>query len=220
MFKGKIKWTKKKTEYLLKNYNSIPLKQICRKLNISECAVRRKMKKLNIKRNSEIIEKFRKKSQFKKGHIPANKGKKGTHFSPATEFKKGHMPANTLYDGCIRMRHNYKRKLIYLVIRIAPMKWISLNRYIWEKHYGPIPKGYNIIYKDGNPLNVTIENLKMINNQENARRNSNYGTDKYVARTIFKKEKDIEKIIKKYPELIDLKRYQLELRRYINERGR
>jgi len=35
------------------------------------------------------------------------------------------------------------------------------HRYIWESHNGPIPEGYHIHHRDGNPLNNRLENLQL-----------------------------------------------------------
>lgn len=43
-----------------------------------------------------------------------------------------------------------------------------LHRDIWEYHNGPIPKGYHIHHKDGNPLNNEIGNLGLESPKEHA----------------------------------------------------
>ena len=45
--------------------------------------------------------------------------------------------------------------------RLKPM-----GRYVYEKAYGEIPKGYKIIYKDSNPWNYKLDNLLCVSNQE------------------------------------------------------
>lgn len=37
-----------------------------------------------------------------------------------------------------------------------------LHREIWKKANGPIPRGYEVHHKDGNPLNNAVENLEAI----------------------------------------------------------
>lgn len=44
-----------------------------------------------------------------------------------------------------------------------------LHRAIWEKHNGPIPPGYHVHHKDGNPLNNAIENLEALPAAEHMR---------------------------------------------------
>lgn len=41
-----------------------------------------------------------------------------------------------------------------------------LHRYLWEKAYGDIPKGYEIHHKDHDPFNNDLENLEMIKSDE------------------------------------------------------
>ncbi|MBR7124934.1 MAG: HNH endonuclease [Candidatus Methanomethylophilaceae archaeon] len=43
-----------------------------------------------------------------------------------------------------------------------------LHRYIWKKHYGPIPEGCHIHHIDGNPLNNDISNLQCLSTKEHA----------------------------------------------------
>jgi len=43
---------------------------------------------------------------------------------------------------------------------------VELHRHEWEQTYGPIPKGFNIVFKDGNSLNCDIDNLQMVTNDE------------------------------------------------------
>lgn len=36
------------------------------------------------------------------------------------------------------------------------------HRLIYEEHYGPIPDGYAVVFKDSDKSNVTIDNLMLI----------------------------------------------------------
>lgn len=40
--------------------------------------------------------------------------------------------------------------------------WKLLGHLVWEQHYGPLPKGYRIIFLDGDSTNCAIENLKCV----------------------------------------------------------
>ena len=40
------------------------------------------------------------------------------------------------------------------------LNWMDKGRCVWEQHHGKIPKGHNIVYLDGNPLNCDISNLE------------------------------------------------------------
>lgn len=98
--------------------------------------------------------------QFKKGNVPANKGVKGVIYEGCkkTWFKKGHAPINHREVGSERI-NIYG----YTEIKVAePNKWRLKHHVIYEKHNGPIPKGYNVIFGDRNPMNFDINNLILV----------------------------------------------------------
>jgi len=103
---------------------------------------------------------------FEKGHVPANKGKKG-YCAPGSEkgwFKKGKMPHNHVPVGTEVMTTDG-----YLKIKIAePKQWRFKHIMEWEKHNGKVPEGCMISFKDGNHYNCSIENLMCITRNENA----------------------------------------------------
>ena len=68
------------------------------------------------------------------------------------------------YDGYKWNRYpNSKRRdtQVYYRAHVAD-KVMLFHRYIWEKHNGPIPKGYQIHHIDGDPLNNSISNLQCL----------------------------------------------------------
>ena len=168
---------KQQIEFIKQNYLKLPGKRISDIIGRSDCFVRNVRKKYNLIIPKEIIQKFRKESQFKKGQIPFNKGKKQTEFmskesiekSKATRFKKGQLPHNTKYDGNISIRKSHG--IPYKYIRIELGKWELLHRHVWEKEKGPIPEGCNVQFKDGDSLNCHIDNLFLINRKNKAQIN-------------------------------------------------
>lgn len=92
---------------------------------------------------------------------------------------------------------------------------------VWEMHNGPIPKGHVIRFIDGNNLNCNIENLKLITRKEHAQLNTCVASqglsDNYVAGVMSHRDKELRKLIKQNPEIIQLKREQLLLNRHINK---
>ena len=109
--------------------------------------------------------------RFKKGHIPKNKG---THPPTVgrmaeTQFKKGHVPQNTKPIGYERIN---KDGYIEVKVRMSPDRitgkknFVLKHRLVWESTYGPIPKGYNVIFLDGNKQNCTLDNLSIISRRE------------------------------------------------------
>lgn len=111
--------------------------------------------------------------RFEKGHIPANKG---THPPTVgrmaeTQFKKGNLPHNTKPLGYERIT---KDGYIEVKVRERPDKenkiWSCFelkHRFVWRQAHGPIPKGHDITFLDGDKQNCSLENLALISNAEN-----------------------------------------------------
>ena len=54
----------------------------------------------------------------------------------------------------------------YIKIKISEDKWMHKHHYVWQQHYGEIPKGYNIIFLDKNKKNFDINNLAAVSRKE------------------------------------------------------
>ena len=105
-------------------------------------------------------------TQFKKGHVTWNKGMKGLKCvktgGEATQFKKGNRPQNYKPVGTELVNTDG-----YVVVKIAdPRKWRQKHILIWEAANGPVPKGHCLMFADGNPMNVTLDNLMLITRAE------------------------------------------------------
>lgn len=114
-------------------------------------------------------------THFVKGQAPHNKGRKMSEYiSPRgienirrAQFKKGHKPHNTKWDY-------YERTTLdgYVEIRIAKDNFQLKHRWLWEQAHGPIPKGWVVVFKDGNRQNICLQNLELIPRTELMSRNS------------------------------------------------
>lgn len=118
--------------------------------------------------------------RFSKGHVPLNKGIKGTHFSRDTEFKKGHMPHNMKpigYERIDKRTDPHKENYIWVSVAEknpytgAPSRMRPKHIVVWEGRNGKVPKGMAIIFKDGDTTNCGIENLEMVSRAELSRLN-------------------------------------------------
>lgn len=200
------------------------------------------MKKQNRKLGLKLGE-IGKGHRFKKGHVPMNKGMKQEDFmsaetiekTKATRFKKGNKPHNTMFDGAITIRKDSNGGQ-YMYIRISKDNWELYHQVVYRKEFGAIPKGHLLRFKDGNSLNVTIENLECITKAEHARRNRDpekalnalreyqkkFGTpsqnlnDKMVAFWLSGNDNDLkEYILEHRPDLIKVARANYKLKRAI-----
>lgn len=156
----------------LKKYESMPRKELCEKFNakfntkVSALAIKQKCRKIGLSCPNS--------GRFKKGDIPANKGKKGLMGTNRTSFKPGNSPANTKKVGQITYRAD-KLNHTYAWIKIAePREWKMLHVHIWEQANGRVPKGKCVIFKDKNTLNLQLENLMLVSRSELARLNQKY----------------------------------------------
>lgn len=112
--------------------------------------------------------------RFVKGQESWNKGKKGCMGPNKTSFKKGHRPKNYRPVGSERICS----KDGYVLVKVSeqnPYKTTSSGWYrhkhvvLWEEHFGPVPDGHCIRFKDSNKRNITIDNLILVSRGEHAR---------------------------------------------------
>jgi hypothetical protein len=115
--------------------------------------------------------------RFRPGQVPANKGLRRPGWARGrmreTQFKKGRLPHNSHPDfyvlGALRVNTDG-----YIDMRISfdigALGWRTLHRILWEDAHGPVPKGYKLRFKDGDKLNVCLENLYLLSDAEHMRR--------------------------------------------------
>ncbi len=108
-------------------------------------------------------------TEFKKGHVPLNKGTKGMYplAGGATRYKKGNVPANYLPVGT----ENKDSEGYWKVKTADPNVWQFKHRLLWEQAHGPIPKGMVVTFIDGNRDNCVLDNLDMIERNVQCRMN-------------------------------------------------
>ena len=192
-------------DIIRERYPFEPTKKIADDLGLSEGSVYNRAYAMGIKKDPVYLRSTQyppgylggKATQFQKGQIPPNKGQKMSkdlyQKVAKTMFKKGNKPMNTQPIGTIHQRKDTGGKM-YLYIKLADSKWQLLNRYTWEQHNGPIPKGMVVVYKDGNYLNNDINNLLMITKKENMARNTIQRLPKELQQVMRLKCKLIKKI--------------------------
>lgn len=164
------RWSEEKDKFLRDNVKGISLKELTNKfnkkynVNLSESAIANRKTKLGLR--SGIVG-----GRFEKGHIPANKGKKGS-MSPeqyekckATMFKKGNIPANHRPIGSERSN---LRDGVLIKVQDGQLQknWMPKGRYIYEQAHGKIPKGHKVIFADGDHNNFDLDNLILVSNAE------------------------------------------------------
>jgi len=114
-------------------------------------------------------------TRFKKGDQPWNTGMKGLQIGGvATRFKPGERQGTAAdrYQpiGTEKVRDGY---LVRKMRDDGPMhkRWEFVHRLIWAQHFDPIPDGHVVTFRNGNALDIRLDNLELITRTELSRRN-------------------------------------------------
>ena len=177
---GHYIFTETEDDFLRKEYLNIPIKTIAKKWGCAGNVVRRRLKLLGLVIPKELAAQRMRDGEFKKGSEPVNKGKKleeymapeGIENSKRTRFKKGRRPHNFLEgNGHVSIRRDSRTGISYKYLKLGDGHWMELHKHLWEEKHGKLPKQHCLIFKDGNQMNCTLENLELITQAENLRRN-------------------------------------------------
>lgn len=179
-------WTQRQLDYLQLHYADTPMAELKRRTGHAEKSIWQRAAAMGLHKSKEFLQEQGRRTskhpnsiatRFQKGQVPMNKGKRDYEFrSPdaiarcaATQFKPGHQPANTKPVGYECYRRMGKTGYVYIKVS-DDAKMVLKHRWVWEQANGPIPKGYNIMFRDGNRLNCSLDNLELVSRQEAARR--------------------------------------------------
>jgi hypothetical protein len=231
-------WSPEQLNFVRQNYSRMTTSQMAEALGKTKSAVKNRINILGLSLPENLREARKKAHSFKKGNTAWNKGMKGLQIGgQATQFKKGHIPHNARTDGEIVLRFHKRENRLLKMLKVAGKRCLVwLHRYVWEQANGPIPKGYLIVFKDGNTLNCELANLELMSMADNASRNRNIEkqkitfrrligegkinvSDKLVAHYLSFGRNGINKQLVneylKYPELLEAKRQSIQLNRRI-----
>lgn len=164
-------WTPEEQEKLRELYKTLFADEISPIIGRSRSSIYGQTAKLGLKSLKEKLIRAGKRGsvhpdavvhRFVKGSVPHNKGKRMPDKTYAkvssTMFKKGHKPANWRPVGSERTNADG-----YIEVKTAePNKWQFKHRILWENTHGPIPKGFNIQFRNGNRSDVRLDNLYII----------------------------------------------------------
>ena len=177
-----IKWTDEVIQFMIENYegkDNIELANLLNeKFNLNTNNDRVSNVKANLKRRKGIdLTTNINRGKYRLGVSPANKGKKwdeymskeGQEKSRLTTFKKGNIPKNHKPIGYERVNVDG-----YVEIKVAEPNVFKLkHRVIYENIYGKIPDNHNVVFADGNKLNLDPDNLILVSKSEMLIMNNN-----------------------------------------------
>ena len=158
--KPQHRWTDEEKEYLASIVKGKTYKELLILMNdkfeyeFSSQQIESALRRYNLKTGNT--------GQFKKYQEPWNKGLKGYMGANKTSFKKGTIPPNYKPVGTERFAKDG-----YIEVKVKdPNVWELKHRYIYKKHHGEIPNGYNVIFADKNISNFNIDNLILVSKAE------------------------------------------------------
>lgn len=167
MKNNKTKLSKEQQEWVFSQLQTKPYKEIAPEI----------YEKFGIEFNTESLRHYMHRHGYKaprdgkfcKGHPSLNKGKpavykseQAKHSAAATQFKPGFTPHNWVPIGAqTGPDENGYYKIKVSDDRSLPSRknWRYKHRMIYEENFGPIPKGYAVVFLDGDRENLNPENL-------------------------------------------------------------
>jgi len=196
-------WTLEMEMFIVENYKQLTRIEIAQKLKLPRTMVRNRIRKLGLKKGTNI-------GWYKKGQEAFNKGKKWDEFMSEegqknclkTCYKKGHSPHNHKNIGSVRMQADG-----YYYIKVSePRKWEQLHHVIYKQHNPDyIQQRDDILeFADGNRANLHIDNIILSTRQESIKRAAL--SDNNIVRFITNDKKLQKSILENNPEIIELKR--------------
>lgn len=156
---------KKVCEYIQANYIGVGPTEMTKRLNEHFSANYRASQLKGYYANHDLNSGIT--GYFPKGHVPQNKGKKGSCPAGCEKgwFKIGAMPSAHKPVGTEVFRPSDG----YWWVKVAePNKWREKHVLVWEEANGKRPAGHNIIFLDGDRNNLALENLRLVTKAEHA----------------------------------------------------
>lgn len=190
-----MKWSREEIEYLVTHFPHRRTEEICRELGRTYSGVSQKARNIGLRKTAEFLSSESsgrtnlieggKKHRFQKGHKTWNKGKQfdSGGRSHETRFKKGNKPQTWKPVGTERVNRDgiLERKISDTR---SKRDWRPVHVLLWEKHNGPVPRGWIVVFKDKNRSKIKIENLECITRAENMKRNGTWNHPPEIAKTI------------------------------------
>lgn len=228
--RGKTVCTPEQDEIIQQCAMTTPVTQLAEQLGISTTALKNRYRTLGILVPQHIVDTF--KQRYKKGEPSPLKGRKQVEYmSPeaiertkATRFQKGDIPHNAYKsDGALSLRRYHSGKK-YWHIRLALGIWVPYHVHLWEQAHGPLTAFDIIVFKDGNHLNCTLENMHLMSRSQWTKQHGPITklSDENIARWLSFKGRKVDKQLSKeiqdhHPGLIEIKRKQIELNRELKK---
>jgi hypothetical protein len=187
--RGHRQWSPEDDAYLTEHYANGNGREIALHFGVSMCVMYRRAHVLGLEKAPDFQSKYAiahglpqlgAAHGYKKGSVPANKGKKMSPevyaVAQRTMFKKGHECRNKMPIGSTRINADG-----YLDRKVddtgyPPNDWKAVHRLLWIETHGSIPEDHVVCFKPGTKSTVekdiTIDILECITRRERMARNT------------------------------------------------
>lgn len=196
-------WTEADLEILRERYANTPTAELAQLLRRSASTVYQKALGMGLRKSADYLASAAAgrlqrdgsagvQYRFQKGHVPANKGQRRPGWGPGrmkeTQFRKGERHGTA--------KNNWKpigTELInrdgYLVRKISETglqrhKWRPVHLLLWEEHHGKVPADHAVVFRNGDRMDVRLENLELLTRQQLMARNTVHNLPKAIAQVI------------------------------------
>lgn len=176
-------WTDSEVNFMQNNYPHISTNTIAKTLNRSISMVHNKAFNLGLKKTDEFkIELAKKneggiKTRFTQKQTPWNlgvKGSTGLHENcKKGQFKKGQSPHNCKPIGFERVNvDGYLERKTNNNYGNKRSNYEMVHVILWQEHFGDVPQGSIVIFKNGIKTDIVIDNLELVTRAELMKRNT------------------------------------------------
>ena len=90
----------------------------------------------------------------------------------ATRFKKGNRPHTWHPIGHTRVTKDGYLQRKTADTGVTRRDYVHIHHLVWRMHGGTVPPGHALVFRDGDRLNLDINNLELITRAEFMRRNT------------------------------------------------
>lgn len=181
-------WQQWEKEALRQFFSDHPTQWLADALRRSCGSVAARAKKLGLRKSEAFLNSdlsgrnikgrsFRNAGTFGKGHVPHNKGvrRPGWHVGRMREsqFRPGHVPSTWRPIGTeVVDRDGYRKRKVREGAKPATYNWDFVHVLLWIEHFGSVPSGHAVVFRNGNRADIRIENLETVSRAELMRRNT------------------------------------------------
>jgi hypothetical protein len=180
-------YTEKENELIRKYYSDYPTDKLLKLLPGRTLeSIYSRAYKLGLRKSEAYYAKYKggrmqtgttrgRKTWFKKGSVPYNKGTVGLTRSNPGSYKKGNVPHNKLPIGTVLEKYHKRDDRWYWYIKTdhPKRKWRLLSRELWQRKFGPLRRDEVLLNISGDTMDANPFNFVKITRKQLVKLNQN-----------------------------------------------